>query len=62
MNFNKKKLNVENALEDLSKKLNVGNTLKDLSNFFQSEVVASLPVGFIFFENNANKEKRSVEF
>ena len=30
--------------------------------FFQSEVVASLPVGFIFFKNNANKEKRSVEF
>ena len=39
--------------------------LEILSNIYQIyfllEVVASLPVGFIFFENNASKEKRSVE-
>ena len=45
----------------LTKKLNVGSALKDLSKFCLLGIVALLPVGFIFFENNASKEKRSVK-
>ena len=44
----------------LTKKLNVGSALKDLSKFCLLGIVALLPVGFIFFENNASKDKRSV--